>query len=137
MRTIKVFSVLCLTAMLPAVSCSNLLVEATSADQRFVEQDAQVLEPDLAAGDSSSAVTTSFTLPAENEEGSSITWTSSNPAVIAVDGTVTRPAFVDGPATVTLTAVITFGTATTTRAYTYTVAAVEPTDAEAVAAANM
>lgn len=56
------------------------------------------------------SVAADFGLPTDSANGSAITWTSSNPAVIAVDGgaaTVTRPA--STAATVTLTAEATYG----------------------------
>ena len=55
--------------------------------------------------------------------GSTITWASNNTGVIANDGTVTRPAFGTGNATVTLTATITKGTLTETKVFTLTVLA--------------
>ncbi len=51
----------------------------------------------------------SITLPTEGNSGSTITWTSSNTAVLANDGTVTRPAAGENDAVVTLTAKIAFG----------------------------
>ncbi len=51
----------------------------------------------------------SIKLPMEGNSGSAITWTSSNTAVIANDGTVTRPAAGENDALVTLTAKLSFG----------------------------
>lgn len=59
----------------------------------------------LDLGDTS-VVATDLTLPTEGINGTTITWESSNPAVVAVDGTVTRPAKGSETATVTLTATI-------------------------------
>ncbi|MGN0242546.1 MAG: NPCBM/NEW2 domain-containing protein [Lachnospiraceae bacterium] len=57
-------------------------------------------------------VTASLTLPTTGANGSEITWTSDNEAVIAADGTVTRP--VDADATVVLTATVTKGSVSKT-----------------------
>lgn len=53
-------------------------------------------------------------LPVTGPFGSTVTWTSSNTSVIAVDGKVTRPAAGQEDATVTLGYTITIGTFTTT-----------------------
>ena len=54
-------------------------------------------------------VKTNLTFPANGENGSAISWSSSDGAVIAADGTVTRPVNGSGSVTVTLTAAITCG----------------------------
>ncbi|MCE6999192.1 family 43 glycosylhydrolase [Saccharothrix sp. S26] len=61
---------------------------------------------DLAAIDlgDTSAVTEDLTLPTTGPYGSTITWASSDPAVVSTTGVVTRPAPGSAPATVTLTA---------------------------------
>ena len=53
--------------------------------------------------------------------GVSITWGSSDSSVIAVSGEVTRPAFGEANATVTLTATLRKGTATATKTFILTV----------------
>ena len=87
--------------------------------------DAEVVaavERDLSLGDTSSVIA-NLTLPTEGTRQSSITWQSSNPAVITNDGVVTRPEAGAGDATVTLTATITKGTETATKTFTVTVKA--------------
>ena len=66
--------------------------------------------------------------------GSTITWASSNPAVISAAGKVTRPG-AGQPATVTLTATLTRGSATTPRPSPATVPPSDGDQAEADAAA--
>lgn len=61
----------------------------------------------VSLGDTS-AVTTSIALPATGAGGSSITWASSDPAVIAPSGAVTRPAAGRPDARVTLTPTFAF-----------------------------
>ncbi|MHC2186970.1 beta-xylosidase [Rathayibacter agropyri] len=68
-----------------------------------------------------SSVATNLTLPTSGPNGSTIAWASSAPAVISTSGVVTPPA--TGVASVTLTATITRGSATTTRTFTATVPA--------------
>ncbi|MFD1677664.1 immunoglobulin-like domain-containing protein, partial [Alicyclobacillus fodiniaquatilis] len=74
-----------------------------------------------AAGDSASNVTQNLTLPTTGSNGSTISWSSDTPTVVANDGTVTQPAYSDGNATVTLTATITKGSASDTQTFTVTV----------------
>ncbi|WP_127571883.1 family 43 glycosylhydrolase [Georgenia faecalis] len=80
------------------------------------------LERDAAAltlGDLS-AVTGNLSLPATGPNGASVAWTSSDPGVIAASGAVTRPAGGD-PAEVTLTARLSLGSTSRTRAFVATV----------------
>ena len=86
-----------------------------------------------ASGDSASSVTQNLTLATSGIDNSAIGWTSSNEAVVGTDGTVTQP--VTGDATVSLTATITVGAASDTKAFQVTVKA-QMTDAQAVAAAK-
>ncbi|MQM26824.1 immunoglobulin-like domain-containing protein [Glycomyces albidus] len=78
------------------------------------------------------AVTADLDLPDQGANGSQITWASSDPAVIAPDGTVTRPAMEESDAEVTLTATVVLGTVQRQRDFTATVLA-EYDDEEAVA----
>ncbi len=57
--------------------------------------------------DISSPVTSDLTLPTLEEDGIRLTWKSSDESVLAADGTVNRPLYQDGDATVVLTAVVT------------------------------
>lgn len=58
-------------------------------------------------------VTANLTLPTTGMFGATVAWTSTNPAVIAVDGTVTRPAAGQPDISVTLGYTVTVGTAST------------------------
>ena len=80
---------------------------------------------EFASGDSATSITQDITLPAKVGDVS-VKWSSSNTAVISNDGVVTRPAFVDGNASVTLTATLTKGTASDTKAFNVTVLALAP-----------
>lgn len=62
-----------------------------------------------------------LTLPDSSSHGAAVTWASSAPAVVAEDGIVNRPAHGAGDTQVTLTATVTVGSGTATRAFELTV----------------
>src|SRR6476620_4884585 len=70
---------------------------------------------DLSLGDTS-AVTGNLKLPATGPNGSAYTWTSSDPAAVSAQGTVTRPNG-SGDATVTLTATASSGEASASKSF--------------------
>lgn len=82
------------------------------------------------------AVNENLNLPTSGTRGSTITWTSSNPDIIATDGTVTRP--VGDPAEVVLTATVSYGDTFVEKEFTATVVPVyEKTDIVKVAAVEV
>lgn len=96
----------------------------------LVPTDAIRLQRDAAAlslGDLS-GLTANITLPAKGANGATIAWSSSSPDVISATGVVTRPAAGHTPATATLTATLTRGTASETRSFPATVLALPGTD---------
>ncbi|MEC1787311.1 immunoglobulin-like domain-containing protein [Schinkia azotoformans] len=93
------------------------------------------LEIGYATGDSINAVTQSVTLPTTGADGITITWASDATNVIGTDGTVTRPANSAGDASVTLTAIITDGSATATKVFVVKV--LKQAQTEAVANAKI
>ncbi|MBD2847829.1 S-layer homology domain-containing protein, partial [Paenibacillus sp. IB182496] len=70
------------------------------------------------AGDSATSVTQDIELPTSGASGTTITWSSSDSAVVGTDGTVTRPAYTESDASVTLTATISKGTESDTQTFT-------------------
>lgn len=99
------------------------LEEAQIAD--LVPDDADRLARDAAAlslGDTS-AITADLDLPTEGGYGTDVTWSSSDPDVVADDGTVTRPASGEPNATVTLTATLERAGQSTERTFEVTVLA--------------
>ncbi|WP_084039359.1 family 43 glycosylhydrolase [Demequina sp. NBRC 110053] len=66
--------------------------------------------------DGATAVTDDIDLPQAGVNGSAITWSSSDPSVITDDGVVTRPSVAEGDASVVLTATLTRGDETVTKA---------------------
>lgn len=91
-------------------------VPADDSDQSKADAAAAAIElvhPDDVRG--------SLTLPVSGTNGSTISWASDDPAVVAADGVVHRPAHGAGDTGVTLTATVTVGSATATRAIELTV----------------
>jgi len=117
-------------------SCSNLMLESEKIDEQFVQTDKSNLSLGLAPGDTLSSITKNITVPDSIEEGTTISWASSDPDTVAVNGTVTRPTFDAGNRTVTLTATLVTGTASATKTFSLVIIPVDPTDAEAVASAT-
>jgi len=129
---------LTLTATITVGSASDtkgfaLTVMPQLTDAQAVAAAKAALAIGYASGDSASSVTQNLTLAASGIDNSAINWASSNESVVGTDGTVTQP--VTGDATVTLTATITVGAVSDTKAFQVTVKA-QMTDAQAVAAAK-
>jgi formylglycine-generating enzyme required for sulfatase activity len=106
---------------------------ASMTDSEIVAADAAATEITFGGTDSEDGITTDITLPTTGENGSTITWSSDNPDVIASDGTVTQPPYGSGDTTITLTATITSGGETTTVTYVVVVLEAPPTDSYIVA----
>ncbi len=96
----------------------TLTVKKTLSDAESVAADKAALDIGYAGTDSATSVTQALTLPTTGDNGTTITWVSSDTTVIANDGAVTRPA---ADATVTLTATITKNEASDTKTFTLTV----------------
>lgn len=89
--------------------------------------EAVIVERDLEAIElvDTDRVVSDLILPTVGENGSEISWTSSNEAVIANDGKVTRPGVGEEDAQVTLTATASYGSASADRSFEMTVLAKE------------
>ncbi|GEM_PF-3559352 len=105
-------------------------------EQQLTEQDAANIDITYAEGNNSSNVTGNITLSDSGDNGSDITWTSTNSAYLDADGTVNRPVFGSGNQTVTLTATLVNGSSTVTKDFVFTILEIPPTDAEAIAQAK-
>ncbi|WP_185602350.1 S-layer homology domain-containing protein [Paenibacillus sp. 598K] len=92
-------------------------------DQEAVALVKGALEIGYASGDSASSVVSGLTLPTTGASDTVISWSSSQPSVIAADGAVTRPSYTQGDQTITLTATIAKGEATDIKTFTVTVKA--------------
>ena len=104
---------------LPAAQIIGLYTQfgAEFDSQRVVQADYDQLS--LAV----SSVSADISLPVAGVSGSTITWRSSNEAVLTADGKVTRPAAGEDSVQVTLTATITYGDHTMEKEFTVTVEA--------------
>ncbi len=116
---------------------------AAEAAESAADTSTAAAEADSAAltlGDTS-AVVADLALPATGPTGTTITWASSDTAVVGNDGVVRRPAHGQPSGTATLTATVTRGLVTRTRQFPVTVLAEDLDDAgkaqEAVAAVQL
>lgn len=85
--------------------------------------DAQIvaaIKTELSLGDTS-AITSDLSLPVEATRNATISWVSSNTAIVSHAGVVKRPLNGAGDALITLTATIKKGAATTTKSFTLVV----------------
>lgn len=82
------------------------------------------------------AVTGDLTLPTTSAGGSAVSWATSDPSVVTADGTVTRPAAGEGPATATLTATLSQRGLTREQTFEVTVLPQPPDEERAQAAAD-
>lgn len=89
----------------PILSAGNVTIKATAGSK-----DLENLQADEAAI-TFGAITGDITLPSTGDHGSTITWSSSNTAVIGNDGKVNRPLAGQPDVAVTLTATFVNGTA--------------------------
>ncbi|OLT54233.1 hypothetical protein BJF88_09795 [Cellulosimicrobium sp. CUA-896] len=112
-----------------ALTAQEVADLASDAADDAVRADAAALD----LGDTS-AVVTDLTLPAKGVGGSAVTWTTSDDGVVAADGTVTRPAAGEEPATATLTATVALRGASETRTVDVTVLPGDGDQAKAEAA---
>ena len=94
-------------------ACGGESTEPVSEDQALVENARDAL---LLAADAS-RITSDINLPTSGRNGTTITWSSSNPSVVSNTGAVTRPEPGSGNAIVTLTATIQLNEASATRAF--------------------
>ena len=126
----------CLLWVITLVSCGGVSSggNPTLTPAQEVAAAKAALAIGYASGDSSSSVTQNLTLPTAGLDGTAVSWTSSNTAVISNAGVVTQPDTQD--ASVTLTATISITGANDTKVFPITVKA-KMTDAQAVAAAKV
>ncbi|MBD8079470.1 immunoglobulin-like domain-containing protein [Cellulosimicrobium arenosum] len=101
-----------------AVTAAEAAELATETSTAAVDADAATLDLGV-----TSAVTADLVLPTAAAQGSLVTWSSSDPAVVSATGDVTRPAAGEDDATVTLTALLTRGAVARTVTFEVTVLA--------------
>jgi len=95
-----------------ALTADEVRVLGYVTDLERVQTDAAALD----LGDTS-AVTADLKLPVTGGNGTTVTWSTSAPAVVSATGQVTRPAPGSGDAALTLTATVARGTESATREF--------------------
>ncbi len=134
--------------ILSVVSCDSGVKEITynnqydpdgiayykTVESESVQTDKGSLDIAYGGTDSSGSITQNITLATTGPNGTTITWLSSNSTIIAINGTVTRPAYGTGNTTVTLTATISKGSTFDTKIFIITIIQAPSTDAGSVAA---
>ena len=110
------------TISFTALSADGVAVFGSRLLKRSETQVTTAVAAAINLGDTS-AVTANLSLPTEAMRGATITWASSNTAVLSSSGQVTRPTAAQGDAVVTLTATIRFGLSVQTRVFTVVVRA--------------
>ena len=134
MRKLWLLRVVSLLSVVILASCGGVSSgDSSLAATQAVAAAKAALTVGYAASDSSANVTQNLTLPATGLDGSTISWASSDAAVVTGAGVVTRPT--TGDKNVTLTATISVGSASDSKAFALTVKA-QLTEVEAVAAAK-
>ena len=134
-KNIKQSFILVIIIILAIIGCTDMGQLGEDAVKAFYEEDVEDAIENLsessvilASGDTINAVSDDFTLPETGDNGTTITWESSDTDIISIseDGTavVTRPSGNDE--VVTLTATITKGSISHTKTITVTVSGLSP-----------
>src|SRR5581483_2271620 len=126
--------VVCLLCMVTLAGCGGVSSgKSPISPAEAVAAAKAALAIGYGSGDSATSVTHNLILPTTGLDGSTIAWNSSNPGRVTSAGVVNRP--LTGDASLTLTATLTVGSASDTKAFPVIVKA-QMTDAQAVAAAK-
>jgi len=111
-----------------------VLAEATDAEAAALDHKWLTEKLILDQNTDKNSVTGNLKLHILGPMGSAISWTSSDPNLVAADGKVSRPSWTQGRKGVALTAVICNGGTALQKTFNLTVLPSEPTDEEAVEA---
>ncbi|OZQ61010.1 hypothetical protein CA600_26510 [Paenibacillus sp. VTT E-133280] len=111
-----------------------IVKKAAGTDEQSVTEDLDRLTWEMIRADNErqEGVKTLLELLKEGNNGSSITWSTSDKKIIDTDGKVTRPGYLDGNQTVTLIAKVSKGEVVQTKEFVVTVIKQPKTDSEAV-----
>jgi len=117
---------------------SITVIKAVQTDSEKIAEAKTALDFDTIknANTSIDAVISNLSLSTSGTLGTTISWSSSNTAVIATDGTVTRPAYSGNDTVVTLTATISISGSSDTEQFSITVIKAAQTDLEKIAEAK-
>lgn len=110
----------------------NITVKSVDAsDVEAIPADASWLESVILYGNTSfDSITSDLYLPSAGQNGSTITWTSSNENIVSTVGKVKRPAYLDGDKSVILTATLAKGDESFEKTIKVTVKKLDGTEAE-------
>lgn len=97
------------------------VLETPPTDAQAVALAKTALEIGYQAGDSASNVTQDVTLSTTGLHGTTVAWASSRPAYVGTSGAVARPSAAQGDTAVTVTATLTRGPVSDTKAFALTV----------------
>ncbi len=115
-----------------AVPFTITIAAIPDADQVATAKAALIANYVDTLGDDTYNVTSDLTL-VTSIAGATVSWSSSDTAIVATDGTVSRPSYTVGNQNITLTATITVGTASDTQVFYAYVIALDETDEEVMA----
>ncbi len=115
------------TFNLVVIKLPQTIEEAVAADTAWLDA-SRALGSNL----SQYSIINNLVLPASAPEGSSIAWITNMPGVISGSGAVTRPEYLEGHKTVTLTATLTKGAVQVVKTLEYTVLRIPDTTPPAV-----
>ena len=116
-------AMLMVMGLMTLAACGGETVEPVNEDQTLVDNARDSL---IVSG--LDRVTSNLSLPAAGRNGTTVTWSSSNPAFISNTGAVTRPEVGQSNAVVTLTATVRLREASATRTFEALVLAQEPSN---------
>ena len=131
-KTVTLTAKLTLGSVSVTKDFSVTVLSVPATDQEAADADADALTADgiLNGNSCADSVTTNLSLPTNGTNGSTIKWTSSNSLYLAADGAVNRPAYSTGDQSVTLTATLTKGAASTQKKFSLTIKRMDPTNEE-------
>ncbi|WP_138754173.1 S-layer homology domain-containing protein [Paenibacillus sinopodophylli] len=95
-------------------------VSVIGVDSELIQIEKSILNPTYGTGDTEASVTQNLALPLASNDVM-ISWSSSDLKYVANNGVVTRPAFVNGPANVMLTATLMKGEVVETKIFNLTI----------------
>ncbi|QZY54095.1 immunoglobulin-like domain-containing protein [Crassaminicella profunda] len=117
------------------LTSNNIILNAMS-DEDSIEIDKNVLDIGFGVENDKEHVTKNITLPTNGDNGTNISWKSSDVDYVSENGVVKRPSFTTGDVNITVTATIDKNGVKTTKTFELKILKLSATDQEAVAEAK-